>query len=71
MAEPQENHEKIAARIAEMADTVFGVSRDEFGFKTADDCARMLQLLSGTPVETTDEPFLPPLENSKSDEGAE
>lgn len=71
MSQPQANHEKTAARIAEMADTVFGVPRDELGLKTADDCARMLQILSGTPVESTDEPFLPPLETLKSDEGAE
>lgn len=70
MAEPQANHEKIAARIAEMAAAAFGVPRDEPGLKTADDCARMLQILSDTPVESTDEPFLPPLENIKSDEGA-
>lgn len=60
----------MAARIAEMADTAFGVPRDEFGLETADDCAQMLQILSGTPVESTDEPFLPPLENLKADEGA-
>ena len=71
MAEPQEGQAKIAARIAEMAETVFGVPQDEPGLKTADDCAEMLQILSGTPVESTDEPFLPPLENLKADEGAE
>ena len=71
MAEAQENHEKIAARIAEMADTVFGVPRDEPGLKTADDCAQMLQILSDAPVESTDEPFLPRLENLEADEGAE
>lgn len=71
MAEPQANHEKTAARIAEMAETVFGVPRDELGLKTADDCARMLRILSGTPVEATDEPFLPPPENFKADENAE
>ena len=71
MAEAQENHEKIAARIAEMAATVFGVPRDEFGLETADDCAEMLQILSSTPVEPTYEPFLPLLENFSSDEGAE
>lgn len=70
MPQPQEAREKIAARIAEMADTVFGVPRDEPGLKTADDCAGMLQILSGAPVESTDEPFLPPLENRKTDEGA-
>ena len=71
MAEAQESHEKIAARIAEMAATVFGVPQDESGLKTADDCAEMLQILSGTPVESTDEPFLPPFENLKADEGVE
>ncbi len=71
MPQPQENHEKIAARIAEMAETVFGVPQDEIAHKTADDCAQMLQILSDTPVESTDEPFLPPLENLKADEGAE
>lgn len=71
MAEPQANHEKTAARIAEMAETVFGVPRDELGLKTADDCARMLRILSGTPVESTDEPFLPPLEKPEADENAE
>ena len=71
MAEAQENHERIAARIAEMADTVFGVPRDEPVLKTADDCAQMLQILSDAPVESTDEPFLPPLENIEAYEGAE
>ena len=71
MAEPQEGQAKIAARISEMADTVFGVPRDELSLKTANDCAQMLQILSGTPVESTDEPFLPSLEICKSDEGAE
>ena len=71
MAEPQEGQAKIAARIAEMAAAAFGVPQDELGLKTADDCARMLQILSDTPVESTDEPFLPPLENCKSDENAE
>ncbi len=71
MSQPQANHEKTAARIAEMADTVFGVPRDELGLKTADDCARMLRILSGTPVESTDEPFLPPLEKPEADENAE
>ena len=59
MTEPQEGQAKIAARIADMAAAVFGVPRDELGLKTADDCAQMLQILSGTPVESTDEPFLP------------
>lgn len=71
MAEPQANHEKTAARIAEMAETVFGVPQDEIAHKTADDCAQMLQILSGTPVESTDEPFLPPLEKPEADENAE
>lgn len=71
MSQPQEAREKTAARIAEMADTVFGVPQDELGLKTADDCARMLQILSGTPVESTDEPFLPPLEKPEADENAE
>ena len=71
MSQPQANHEKTAARIAEMAETVFGVPRDELGLKTADDCARMLRILSGTPVESTDEPFLPPLEKPEADENAE
>ena len=71
MSQPQANHERTAARIAEMADTVFGVPRDELGLKTADDCARMLRILSGTPVESTDEPFLPPLEKPEADENAE
>ena len=70
MSQPQEAREKMAARIAKMADTVFGVPRDEFALKTADDCAQMLQILSRTPVESTDEPFLPPLENLRADEGA-
>ncbi len=70
MSQPQEGHEEIAARISEMAETVFGVPRDELGLKTADDVARMLQVLSGTPVESTDEPFLPMLEEPKADEGA-
>ena len=60
MTEPQKNHERIAVRISEMAATIYGVPEDEFGLKTADDCARMLQILSDTPVESTDEPFLPP-----------
>lgn len=71
MSQPQANHEKTAARIAEMAETVFGVPRDELGLKTADDCARMLRILSDTPVESTDEPFLPPLEKPEADEDAE
>ncbi len=71
MSQPQANHEKTAARIAEMAETVFGVPRDELGLKTADDCAQMLRILSGTPVESTDEPFLPPLEKPEADENAE
>ena len=71
MAEPQEGQAKIAARISEMAAAAFGVPRDELGLKTADDCARMLQILSGTPVESTDEPFLPSLENCQADESAE
>lgn len=71
MADAQDNHEKTAARIAEMAETVFGVPRDELGLKTADDCARMLQILSDTPVESTDEPFLPPLDKPGAGEGAE
>ena len=70
MSQPQEAREKMAARIAEMADTVFGVPRDEFALKTVDDCAQMLQILSDTPVASTDEPFLPPPENLKADEGA-
>ena len=68
MAEAQGSQAKIAARIAGMAAAAFGVPRDELGLKTADDCARMLQILSGTPVESTDEPFLPPLENLEADE---
>lgn len=71
MSQPQENHEKIAAQIGEMAAAVFGVPRDELGLKTADDCAKMLRILSGTPVESTDEPFLPPLDQPGADEGAE
>lgn len=71
MAEQQDSQAEIAARIAEMADTVFGVPRDELGLKTADDCAQMLQILSGTPVESTDEPFLPPLKSKDADEDAE
>ena len=71
MTEPQANNEKIAAQISEMAATVFGVPQDELGLKTADDCAQMLQILSGTPVESTDEPFLPPLKNQNADEDAE
>ena len=71
MSQSQEAHEKTAARIAEMADTVFGVPQDELGLKTADDCAQMLRILSGTPVESTDEPFLPPLKNQDAGEGAE
>ena len=70
MSQPQANHEEIAARISEMAASVFNVPRDELGLKTADDVARMLQVLSGTPVESTDEPFLPSLEEPKADEGA-
>ncbi len=70
MSQPQEGHEEIAARISEMAASVFNVPRDELGLKTADDVARMLQVLSGTPVESTDEPFLPSLEEPKADEGA-
>ncbi len=53
-----------------MAAAVFDVPQDELGLKTADDCARMLQILSNIPVESTDEPFIPPLENLKADEGA-
>ena len=71
MTKPPESHEKTAARIAEMAATVFGVPRDEFGLKTADDCAEMFQILSGTSVESTDEPFLSPVEKLKADESAE
>lgn len=71
MAEAQENHERIAARIAEMADSVFGVPRDEFGLKTASDCAEMLQILSSAPVESTDEPFIPTLKNQDAGEDAE
>ena len=70
MPQPQEGHEEIAARISEMAATVFSVPQDELGLKTADDCARMLQTLSEIPVESTDEPFIPPLENLEADEGA-
>ena len=70
MSQSQEAREKMAARIAEMADTVFGVPWDEFALRTADDCAQMLQILSGAPVESTAEPFLPPLGNLKADEGA-
>ena len=70
MPQPQEGHEEIAVRISEMAATVFDVPQDELGLKTADDCARMLQILSNMPVESTDEPFIPPLENLKADEGA-
>ena len=70
MPQPQEGYEEIAVRISEMAATVFDVPQDELGLKTADDCARMLQILSNIPVESTDEPFIPPLENLKADEGA-
>ena len=70
MPQPQEGHHKIAVRISEMAATVFDVPQDELGLKTADDCARMLQILSDIPVESTDEPFIPPLENLKADEDA-
>ena len=70
MPQPQEGHHKIAARISEMAAAVFDVPQDELGLKTADDCARMLQILSNIPVESTDEPFIPPLENLKANEGA-
>ena len=70
MPQPQEGHEEIAVRISEMAASVFDVPQDELGLKTADDCARMLQILSNIPVESTDEPFIPPLENLKADEGA-
>ena len=70
MPQPQEGHHKIAARISEMAATVFDVPQDELGLKTADDCARMLQILSDIPVESTDELFIPPLENLKADEDA-
>ena len=71
MSQPQEAREKIAARIAEMAATVFGVPQDEFALKTADDCARMLQILSGTPVESIDEPFSPLPGRPEADEDAE
>lgn len=71
MSQPQEAREKTAARIAEMAETVFGVPQDKLGLKTADDCTQMLQILSGTPVESTDEPFLPPLEKPEADENAD
>ena len=71
MSQSQEAREKMAARIAEMADTVFGAPQDELGLETADDCARMLQILSDIPVESTEEPFLPPLEKPKAGEDAE
>ena len=71
MSQPHEAREKTAARIAEMADTVFGVPRDELGLKTADDCAQMLRILLDTPVESTDEPFLPLFENPEVEEGSE
>ena len=70
MPQPQEGHEEIAVLISEMAATVFDVPQDELGLKTADDCARMLQILSNIPVGSTDEPFIPPFENLKADEGA-
>ena len=69
MPQPQEGHEEIAARISEMAATVFDVPQDELGLKTADDCARMLQTLSDIKVESTDEPFIPPLEKFEASEG--
>lgn len=70
MTEPQANNEKIAAQISEMAATVFSVPRDELGLKTADDCARMLRILSDTPVESTGEPFIPALKDQDADENA-
>ena len=71
MTEPQANNEKIAAQISEMAAIVFGVPQDELGLETADDCAEMLRILSGTPVESTDEPFIPTLKNQDAGEDAE
>ncbi len=53
-----------------MAATVYNVPQDELGLKTADDCARMLQILSDIHVESTDEPFIPILEKFEADEGA-
>ena len=61
MSEPQGGHAETAAQISEMALAIYGVPQDAFGRKTADDCARMLQVLSGMAVEPGDEPFLPPL----------
>ncbi len=69
MAEPREAQEKTAARIGEMALTIFGVPQDELGLRTADDCARMMQILSDTPVESTNEPFIPKLKEQDADEG--
>lgn len=70
MSAPQESREKVAARISEMASEIYGVPQDEFGLGTADECARMLRILSGIEVKTTDEPFLPLIEKAASDEDA-
>ena len=68
MSAPQESREKVAARISEMASEIYGVPQDEFGLGTADECARMLRILSGIEVKTTDEPFLPLIDKAASDE---
>ena len=65
-----ERQEKLAAQISETALSIFGVPQDELGLKTAEDCARMLQFLTDTNVESTDEPFIPALKEQDADEGA-
>ncbi len=68
MTAPQEGRAEMAARISEMASTVYGVPDDEFTLKTADDCVRMLEILSRIALESTTEPFLPPLDKTWADE---
>ncbi len=70
MSAPEKGREEIAARISGMASEIYGVPEDAFGRKTADECARMLRILSGMEVDPADEPFLPPLEEAGPDEGA-
>ena len=65
MAEPQEGQAKNSgANRRDGRKPSSACHRMKIAHKTADDCAQMLQILSGTPVESTDEPFLPPARKS-------
>ncbi len=71
MSEPEKGHDaQVAARIGEMAARVYGVPQDAFGIQTAEDCARMLGVLSRIVVEPADEPFIPAPDESPSGKDA-